>query len=468
MLLWATSFILWLFNQCQVNSQHLLSIQEEDKSKGSNRFCSQKNTVSCVKADINMTVLLYEDIIEIPDGVVLSLLWRNKNSAVFKNGTNEAAFTWNSVHVAGQVHANSRAWSLQGCGDGCYLWIRQSNSWPDEKSEHSQMPDLKNKTEVEHMEKLLTQGLRDSTSIVTYSIMIWYTPQFRALFPSQLDMELFVDLIFIETNQGYINSQMPVRAVKHCAKQHPQLTDMSGSSSMLSAFSNSMSQTNLRHSADVAALLVADMSGCGIAYLGQASRCGATFSVTEKSCATGYFTFAHEIGHNFGASHNPEEFSTSQLSNHPYPYGHAHWILPSGSRGVRTILAYSDSGHPRRVNYYSNPDVRFPSTGTQTGVAGVSNNARVITENRFLMAGCGNEQNTCFASSGSGTGSSSDWSFCTRNVCTRGQGDCDTDSECSGSLVCGSDNCKDFNPNAESEADCCIGIVFITFLFLCF
>ena len=67
-----------------MNSQHLLSIQEEDKSKGSNRFCSQKNTVSCVKADINMTVLLYEDIIEIPDGVVLSLLWRNKNSAVFK------------------------------------------------------------------------------------------------------------------------------------------------------------------------------------------------------------------------------------------------------------------------------------------------------------------------------------------------------------------------------------------------
>ena len=54
------------------------------------------------------------------------------------------------------------------------------------------------------------QGREDTTSIVTYTIMIWYTPQFLALFSSEADMNSFVDLVFAETNQGYINSDIPV------------------------------------------------------------------------------------------------------------------------------------------------------------------------------------------------------------------------------------------------------------------
>eukprot|EP00092_Neocalanus_flemingeri_P005011 GFUD01005388.1.p1 GENE.GFUD01005388.1~~GFUD01005388.1.p1 ORF type:complete len:490 (-),score=75.79 GFUD01005388.1:64-1533(-) len=62
----------------------------------------------------------------------------------------------------------------------------------------------------------------------------------------------------------------------------------------------------------------------------------------------------------------------------------------------------------------------------------------------------------CIGGSG-GVGSSSDWSYCsTSNVCSLGQGDCDSDSQCSGSLVCGNNNCRDFHPNAQSNADCCI------------
>ena len=40
------------------------------------------------------------------------------------------------------------------------------------------------------------------------------------------------------------------------------------------------------------------------------------------------------------------------------------------------------------------------------------------------------------------------------NQCGPNQGDCDSDSECSGSLVCGTDNCKAPFP---SDADCCTG-----------
>ena len=38
------------------------------------------------------------------------------------------------------------------------------------------------------------------------------------------------------------------------------------------------------------------------------------------------------------------------------------------------------------------------------------------------------------------------------NQCDRNQGDCDSDSECSGDLICGSNNCKSPFP---IDADCC-------------
>ena len=94
-----------------------------------------------------------------------------------------------------------------------------------------------------------------------------------------------------------------------------------------------------------------------------------TVSVTKKSCATGYYSFGHEIGHNFGAHHNPEI-----VNNNYYYDGHAHLIdkgIASNSTGYRTILAYNAAGHEKRVNYYSNPSVIFPPTNTPTGVVGI-------------------------------------------------------------------------------------------------
>ena len=62
-------------------------------------------------------------------------------------------------------------------------------------------------------------------------------------------------------------------------------------------------------------------------------------------------------------------------------------------------------------------------------------------------------------SRGPGTGTGLDWSFCSySSPCTAGHGDCDSDSQCAGSLQCGRDNCKDFNPAAQVMADCCIGV----------
>ena len=62
-----------------------------------------------------------------------------------------------------------------------------------------------------------------------------------------------------------------------------------------------------------------------------------------------------------------------------------------------------------------------------------------------------------------GIGTDNDYNFCSaQNPCDEGQGDCDNDSECKDSLVCGyngndSENCRQIHGNlATADADCCI------------
>ena len=58
------------------------------------------------------------------------------------------------------------------------------------------------------------------------------------------------------------------------------------------------------------------------------------------------------------------------------------------------------------------------------------------------------------------------WGCCANTTpttqCPLGRGDCDTDDECKGDLLCGANNCKDeFSAPGTKwhpEADCCTGV----------
>jgi len=89
-----------------------------------------------------------------------------------------------------------------------------------------------------------------------------------------------------------------------------------------------------------------------------------------------------------GALHNRESGSV----NGKYPTGYGFLMRPPVESGYRTVLAYNAEGYTERVNYYSNPNVSFK--GIPTGDAD-SNNAKLLTERRFLMANVGNESMAC-------------------------------------------------------------------------
>ena len=70
--------------------------------------------------------------------------------------------------------------------------------------------DTKDTAEDFKVSKDTEEAQKDTTTVVTYSVMLWYTPEFRNTFSTEADMEAFVNLVIEETNQGYINSNIPV------------------------------------------------------------------------------------------------------------------------------------------------------------------------------------------------------------------------------------------------------------------
>ena len=230
--------------------------------------------------------------------------------------------------------------------------------------------------------------ISDNSTIVTYSMMFYYTKEFAEV---TADVEGFIDYSVELTNQAYINSKIPVRIKKFCSEE-ATLSEQNGDAFSLSKFRLMKgSSTATRNTADIATLFVRGPTFyCGIAWLVEANP-DLSFSINVKGCIGGY-TFAHEIGHNFGCHHDQYQASLKASEVNPYyKYGYGHHI----QGGYRTILAYNRPGFSRRVNYHSNPDVKLPQTGTPTGITGESNNAAVFIRNRFAMADNGDESAVC-------------------------------------------------------------------------
>ena len=114
--------------------------------------------------------------------------------------------------------------------------------------------------------------------------------------------------------------------------------------------------------ADIAILIVDDASGCGLATRVRADADDA-FAVVHHACAVANYTFAHEIGHLIGASHEQSYVSTHQ------------W---------RDIMAAKEScGGCPRLPVWSNPTVLI--NGEPAGTADL-NNARLIAEQAARLA----------------------------------------------------------------------------------
>ena len=156
-----------------------------------------------------------------------------------------------------------------------------------------------------------------------------------------------------------------------------------------------------RYGADlVASLFVARPADgtCGIAWTPSFGRYrthdyeSSGFSVVARSCErTDFRTFAHEIGHNQGALHDPYNSQRTCPSgpdsciddgNFPWRFGRC-----NTEQGWRTVMAYQSTPNGRCVQStarFSSPLIRF--RGTPTGDAARRDNRRVLLETARRVA----------------------------------------------------------------------------------
>ncbi|HRQ75133.1 MAG TPA: M12 family metallo-peptidase [Phycisphaerales bacterium] len=120
--------------------------------------------------------------------------------------------------------------------------------------------------------------------------------------------------------------------------------------------------------ADFVVLLVADSSSGGLAWCN--SLPSLAFSVNNWS---GTFTIAHEMGHNLGCAHNPED-----VDCYPNTNARGHWFfVPAEDAFRHSIMSYSQSGSSR-IPYYSSPLVSY--NGVNTGTATRDNRTQIISQ----------------------------------------------------------------------------------------
>ena len=112
-----------------------------------------------------------------------------------------------------------------------------------------------------------------------------------------------IDLAIAETNTAYLLSGVKVALnLVHAAyDDYVETDDMVTTLHALPA-KPSVHALCQAYGADVVAMIVGRGQYCGVGYMGPSI--GSMYSVSSYSCATGYYTFGHEIGHNFGLNHD--------------------------------------------------------------------------------------------------------------------------------------------------------------------
>jgi len=197
-------------------------------------------------------------------------------------------------------------------------------------------------------------------------VLVAYTPAVQALYGTEGAEALSVQAV-AETNQAYSNSDMTTRLNligvyrTNYIESGDMATDLHRISGSNDGFMDDIHVARDVYGADLVSLIEADGQYCGVAYLMDTLSpdwAPWAFSVVNHSCATGYYSFAHEIGHNQGAHHDIANAGGASTI-HPYAHGYQD---PNGA--FRTVMAYDCPVGCPRIQHFANPNVLYGGVPT--------------------------------------------------------------------------------------------------------
>lgn len=215
----------------------------------------------------------------------------------------------------------------------------------------------------------------------TIDVMVAYTPGFVAETGSQTKALTRIQNLVDTTNAAYVASgvNQQIRLVYAVQVNYPDNTsnqsaldditgiDENGNTVPTPASLQNIASLRVQYGADLVALLRsydnAVQGDCGVGWLIGGNKTAIVpseqkpygYSVVSDGKSGGYYcletTFAHELGHNMGSTH--DRANATEPGAYSYSYG---YVGTSSSGGFSTIMAYgSTSDAP--LNLFSNPNI---------------------------------------------------------------------------------------------------------------
>ncbi|MCL2625885.1 MAG: FG-GAP-like repeat-containing protein [Cystobacterineae bacterium] len=308
--------------------------------------------------------------------------WSGEILGTFSSST----FVVQDGNIAGSIRdENNELYSIEPIGEGVHALIQiDESSFPPSAKPLLDYVDRIQSDALSATIGALSAPAPADANPVEIDVLVAFTP---AALRAHNNMALLIQLAVEEANQSYRNSGINIRLRLTDSFEFNYSESGRDYSTILSNFAASPIVNDRRNAsgADVAMLIVNQQDYCGMAYL--LPSASYAFGLVHYSCATGNYTFAHEIGHIQGAGHD------EQTDRNPYfSYGHG-YIHPSNtsSQSFRTVMAYActNTSCPR-IPYWSNPNMSY--NGIVTGTSHTNNNVRVLNETAQRVAGFRNRQ----------------------------------------------------------------------------
>jgi len=207
-----------------------------------------------------------------------------------------------------------------------------------------------------------------------------------------------INLAVSETNTSYSNSGITQRLnlvykgqVSYSEAGFNWPTTLIRLSGTADGFMDNVHSLRNMYKADEVVLIVANTTYCGMAYqMNSVLNAFKTkaFVLVSYDCATGYYTFGHELGHTMGARH--DRYVDNTMGS-PYNYNHGYVHLGgTAANRWRTVMAYNDKCavlgpyNCTRIMCWSNPNVNY--NGAATGTAAYENNRRTLNNTAYTVA----------------------------------------------------------------------------------
>lgn len=195
-----------------------------------------------------------------------------------------------------------------------------------------------------------------------------------------------------ETNHGYLNSgvKQSIRVVGLLPVTYDERGGYALALQRLADphdnYMDEVHTTRAKLHADMVLLLISNAQSCGLSYLAQpptAQFASKAFSVVNIGCATGNFSFGHELGHLQGCNHDRAD--ADGPGAFPYSYGYQQ---TGKDPHFRDIMSYDCVSGCARINYWSNPNILYKGLPVgDSSAQNQTNNALTLNRTQYIASG---------------------------------------------------------------------------------